>query len=88
MGSCLKEALATHEALLLDAEFGVDALIDRRVLFHSQSLYLHAAHDEKGHVIIVGLSKNVVELSGFSRAELLESSIEVLMTAETRLFHA
>lgn len=88
MGRCLEETRTTHEALFLDAEFGAEALVDRRVLFHSQSLYLHAAHDETGGTVIVGLSNNVVELSGFSRVELQGSPIEVLMDAETQLVHA
>lgn len=87
MGRCLEETRATHEALLLDAEFGAEALVDRRVLFHSQSLYLHAAHDEAGDTVIVGLSDNVRELSGFNKAELLGSPIEALMTDEARLVH-
>lgn len=77
MARCLEDVRGTHEALLLES----DKLVDKRVLFHSQSLYLHAAHNDTGQVAIVGLSDNVSALSGFSRTELVGSPLEILMDA-------
>ena len=60
--------------------------INRDILFHKQSLYIHAvmAGDD---LEVRHMSKNATDITGYTEVELVNCSLSALMTEDLRLSH-